>query len=78
MLRLPIKYTVELYKLIDYQEYPVQSSGKRGVCEQQIQISLRVTVTLGGIGTIRDFSDSLEILRRESDLPSFHVLFEVL
>jgi len=69
---------VESYKLIDYREYPIRSSGEGGVCEQQLQVSLRVTVTLGGIGTVRDFSDSLEILRGESDLPSFYVLFEVL
>ena len=69
---------VESYTLIDYQDYPIRSSGKRGVREQRLHINTRVTITLRGIGPVRYFSDSLEILRGEPDLPSFHILFEVL
>jgi hypothetical protein len=68
----------ESYTLIDHQEHPIRSSGKRGVREQRLLISLRVTITLGSIGPICDFSDSLDILWGEPDLPSFHILFEIL
>ena len=63
---------------IDYQEHLIRSSGKRGVREQRIHITLGVAITLSSIGLIRNFSDSLDVLWRESDLPSFNILFEVL
>ena len=69
---------MESYTPIDYQGCPIPSLGKRRVCEQRLHIIIRVTITLCGIGPIRYLSDSLEILRGEPDLPSFHILFKVL
>ena len=56
----------------------ISSSGKRGVSELYVQVRLRVTSALGSISLIRNIPHSLDILRREPDLPSSHVLFEVL
>jgi hypothetical protein len=40
--------------------------------------SLGVTITLGSVGLICDLSNSLNILRGEPDIPSIHILLEVL
>ena len=53
-------------------------SRKGGVSEQYAQVLLWVTSALGSISLIRNIPDSLGILRRELDLPSSHILFEVL
>jgi hypothetical protein len=56
----------------------IRSSGKRGVCVQRLHESLRVTITLGSIGLVRDLSNGSDILRGELDLPSIYILLEVL
>jgi hypothetical protein len=53
-------------------------SKKEDICEQRFHVILRVTITLGNIGLIRDLSNGLDILLEERNLPTIRILLEVL
>ena len=71
-------YVAEPCRLVDFYQCLERNSGKRGIRIQRLHISLRVTITLGSIGLVRDLPHSLSILRGESNLPSVNILLEVL
>lgn len=66
------------YTFTEHHKDLIHLSGKRSVREQRLHISLRVTITLGSVGLIRDLSNSLSVLWGQINLSGTHIFLEVL
>ena len=74
-----LEYKVPIaHEFADWLLYLIQSLGKRSIREQIFHVDLRVTVALSGVGLVRNLSYSLGILRGKPNIPTVHILFEVL
>ena len=71
-------YAARLSASIKFHQYLIQSSGKRGIRKQRAHVSIRVAITLSSVGLVCDLPHSLNVLGGEPNLPSVHILLEIL
>ena len=73
LLHLLIQYTAKLHMSLSIANTQFRARGSGGIREQRLHVILGVGFALGGVGLIRDLSNSLDIFRRELDLPSIRI-----